>query len=773
VASSVLHASERLVVASDFVEAVHRGDWDRADEMRDELGAMLSDECLTALATLHLHRERWSDAAETLGHIKQPTHEQRFQRTLARNLDALRTHRPAVYRAVADSEIGQTYQIHASKSGLPSILATRADGSRVLLAGGVDPQAAATQVCGSLKPAFERGTSLAILSIGDGYVFDSIVRQSPTLSLGRRQAIFFFEPDPRLVFACMLLHDFTGPNGPIESQNVLWYVGPKWAEQFRLDVLTDHYLPFPQTTIKLGHNPQPIEQALQSALGELGATDLRSTNAVRTHYAPLTASDFSRAIAGDAGRPPRVLLITTRFSTVLQYSTRDTADAFRQIGWDAHVVIEPTPHHGLTRIGMRRAIAEFKPDLIFQIDHNRFEHADLIPPNIPFVNWIQDLLPHLMRPETGRQLSARDFVLTPSLQRWVDDYAYPASQCLEFRKLTRVPSRPTSWSSRGDRVVYVSNWSQTPQQMRCELLRNETGQKHGVIDAACTRMIALYESGQALPTQGDVRRVLTDVMRDLQVAADESLIRHTTTRLFDRMNNLLFRQQGLRWAQRACALLDLDLEIYGTGWDAHPDFASNARGPINYGDELETLTRDAGINLVLEPFVSIAHQRLLDALVAGGFCLVRETPGNAILEALVEIVAQAGDALESAHQIAAAWDGTDRAQTLHAVLAACGAIDACNGADPIVATRRLIRTGFLQPSGELIPMLRQTSFNSPEQLTLVMTRYSRDSELRSDISRQQRRAVEDRYSYRSGVQRVASFIAERLAQEADHTLQAA
>lgn len=768
-----MQASERLVAAGDFVDAVRRGEWDRADDARHALGAMLPDECLTALAELHMHRERWSDAATTIGHLKHPTPAHKLQFTLAKNLDALRAHRPTVYRVVADAEIGDAYQIHPSKSGLPSIVAMRPDRSRVLLAGGPDPRAAADQVCASLAPAFQRGTPLAVLSIGDGYVFNALTRHSPTLQLGRRQAIFLFEPDPRLLFACMLLHDLTGPGGPIESQNVLWYVGPKWAEQFRIDILIDRYLPFPQTTIKLGHDARPMEEALQSALGELGASDTRSAQVVRSHYTPLTASDFATVLAGHAGRAPRVLLITTRFSTVLQHSTRDTADAFRQLGWEAHVLIEPTSHHGLSRAGMRRTLAEFKPDLIFQIDHNRFEHSDVIPPNIPFVNWIQDLLPHLMTPETGRQLTARDFVLTPSLQRWVDEYAYPAHQCMEFRKLTRIPSRPTSWSSRSDQLVYVSNWSQSPGTIREELIRGSTGQTREVIDETCMRMIACYESGQSLRTQGDVRRVLLEVMRDQQVSADESLVRHTTARLFDRLNNLLFRQQGLRWAKRACQTLDLNLEIYGTGWDKHPEFVDHARGSVSYGDELEELTRNAGINLVLEPFVCVSHQRFLDAVAAGGFCLVRDNPANHNIHSIIELLAAAGKAVENAVQLLEALPDSHREQ-FDQTLIACDAVDASPGAsDHVAIVRALQSCNVLPQSGLMIPMLDRTTFSCEDEMLQRLTRFTRDECLRSEIARVQRQHVEDRFSYAAGMRQVVAFVRTRLTAEANRLGQAA
>src|SRR5262249_28729444 len=152
------------------------------------------------------------------------------------------------------------------------------------------------------------------------------------------------------------------------------------------------------------------------------------------------------------------MLITTRFSTVLQYSARDTADAFEQLGWDSLVIIEPTSAHGLNRVAIRQSLARFRPDLVFQIDHLRREWGDLLPANLPSVCWIQDHLANLTNTAAGQSVQQREFVLIPSAQRYVRNYDYPQDNCLEFRKLSRVPARPEHWENDGDDLVYISNW---------------------------------------------------------------------------------------------------------------------------------------------------------------------------------------------------------------------------------------------------------------------------------------------------------------------------
>lgn len=760
-----MQAAERLVVTQDFIHSVSRHEWERAERLYPDLGPMLTDDCLVALSQLHFHHERWAEAVDCLGQLKNPSPEHAMKIRLARNFHSLRQHRPMVYRTLVDVEIGNAYRIHPSPSGIPSLMARRSDGSEVLLAGGPDPQQAAQQLCHQLRPAFQTGSALAFLGIGDGCAFNTLVRQSPTLFLGRRQAIYLLEPDARLVFACLLLHDMTGPQGPIESQNVLWYVGQGWGERFRIDLLTTRTLPFPQISVKLGHHPQPIEQVLASTLTKLTNTDARCQQEIAAYYQPLTASDFSRAIRGQAGRPPRVLFLTTRFSTVLQHSTRDAAEAFRQLGWETYIIIEPASHHALSRVGIRQVLADFKPDLVFQIDHHRFEHSDLFPDNLPFVNWIQDLLPHLMTPETGKKLSFRDFVLTPSRQRWIEEYAYPPRQCMEFRKLTRIPSRPISWSGHSNRVTYVSNWSQLPSAIHQELLAGTSGSTRKVIDLTCQKMIAVYQSGHSLQTPGDVRQILLKTMQELGLTAEESVLRLTTTRLFDRMNNVLFRQQGLVWAKRACESLGLELRVYGTGWDKHPDFARCASGTIDYGPDLEELTRQSAINLVLEPFVCISHQRFLDAIVAGGFCLIRDNPVNHNIHSIIELIGAAGTPVENAVQLLEKLPQTYREQ-YDQTIQACDRADCSPGAvDHVAIVRALQQCNLLPEQGLMLPLWDRIVFGSYEDLHQKLARFTRDEELRVRIARVQRQYVEQRFSYQAGIQYVLRFIQDRLDHE--------
>jgi hypothetical protein len=153
------------------------------------------------------------------------------------------------------------------------------------------------------------------------------------------------------------------------------------------------------------------------------------------------------------------------------------------------------------------------------------------------------------------------------------------------------------------------------------------------------RVIARYDAGESVSTYGEIRAIVRDVQaaQGVTLAPDETLA--VSKWLTHPFNDALYRQQALRWAAAAAKELGLSLGLYGNGWDAHPDFAAYARGPVAYGEPLRELTRRAAINLQIVPYLCL-HQRLLDGLAAGGFFLVRQNPNDVHPQALLNFLEQ-------------------------------------------------------------------------------------------------------------------------------------
>src|SRR5205823_188065 len=110
-----------------------------------------------------------------------------------------------------------------------------------------------------------------------------------------------------------------------------------------------------------------ISATLKQLLEEILQTYNQLQAQVQNYYNSITLRQLQSIFSPNVPRAPRVLLITTRRSSVLQFSTSDAADGLRAIGWNALVFIEPAPHQVVTRTKLMELLATFKPDLIFQI----------------------------------------------------------------------------------------------------------------------------------------------------------------------------------------------------------------------------------------------------------------------------------------------------------------------------------------------------------------------------------------------------------------------
>jgi hypothetical protein len=711
--------------------------------------------------------QRWAEAAAALEPVAPRDLRATLQLRLARNMAALREHRPEVYRQVVAVDPGP-FRIVSSKTGILTVAIQRGT-NLVSLSASDDPLAAARETLRQTHESRENGQPVAVCGLGDGYYVRALADHAPKLFLGRQHCVWVVEPEPALVLTCLMLHDYSPANGPIAQQRFRWFVGADYQHQMESAARRDVMLPLPMVSLRQGTRSQEIEDAVRGLCAAVIEDDKQLAAKVARRYATKTPAALAGVLARAAGRKPRVLLITTRYSTVLQYSTRDSAEGLEAIGCEVRVLIEPSPVHLLTRYAMRSAVAEFEPDLIFQIDHLRHEHGDLFPPEVPFVCWVQDNLPNLTTPDAGRRVGGRDFVLVMSAQRYVSNYAYPERQCLEFRKLTKLPARPAAWASDGDDLAYVSNCSYRADDV-CDQVARTAGDFEPLVREVGQRMIDTYADGGSLHTQGEVRRLLLQTARECDVSLRGDFVTNVVSVLFERLNNCLFRQQGLRWAAQVARERNLKLAIYGTGWATHPDFAEFARGNIEYGAKLEEMTRRTKVNLVLEPYVCTSHQRVLDGLAAGGFMLIRSHPHHDLLRQLIDQLARVPADARTAADAMLALDDPAEAAALSQLIADFLKHDATPGAiDYVRAVRDLQAGRFLPDSGEVLPDLELTSFEGAEGLRDKLDLFLPDAARRADVAGRQRAFVESTMQYSAGMRTMLDWVAARMAETAAGT----
>jgi hypothetical protein len=519
-------------------------------------------------------------------------------------------------------------------------------------------------------------------------------------------------------------------------------------------------LPFPTITVKLSLQSSTID----AKLGQIMLGFNARLRAFRDEYAAyaneLTPQKLAELLSDRPPRKPRVLLLTTRFSTVLQFATRDSADAFIANGWDAKIFIEPSPYHAINRLAIAQSAAEFKPDVIFQLDHLRHEHGDLFPTNVPFVCWIQDHLANLTRVEAGKSIGRRDFVLTNREHVYHKDYAYPLRQCIYLDKATRVPPQPAQWEQSGDELAFVSNCSRDPRELASALVAKIADSVSAeVVRIFCARTIERYAAGETLATARELR----DALRSVEIEKGIDLgsrvqIDQLMGALSHPFNDTLYRQQALRWAANTAGEMGLEIGLYGTGWEKNPEFATFARGYIDYGEALQHLTRRTRINLQIVPFAA-THQRLLDGLICGGFFLIREHPVNRIPAAFTAFVEANFDpsvqTTENASRVVSAELRPEFARLLNQYRKL---IDV---ADPVHRVRTFKERALVAK----LPHLDDVSFSDQASFRERIDRFVNDRGARDAITAVQRQFVMDRFTYTAHMKRVVNEIRERIQSE--------
>jgi hypothetical protein len=759
-----------------LLSALRDGRLDDAGQILSTAQYPLSGETLRPMAEMLMRRRQWAQAAWLFARVPASDRDVAadMKQRLASNLAALQNHRPAVYEALVGLPAQQQFSVGGTPSGKPTIYFRRPDGSLVSLSGGPDPLAAAGAAVPKLYQQTPGGEAVAVCGFGDGYLAQVLAHNPPRLFMDMQQPVYLIEPEPQIVLQCLMIHDYAGPAGPIEQARFQWFVGAGWDEQFERALLDDPYLPCPSVTLAQGLNAAQIQPPLQAVLRRQVERVARVVAEAGRHYATVAPAQLGESFAGVGARPPRVLLLTTRFSTVLQFSTRDTAAAFERMGWETRLMIEPTPHHRVLRGAMASALVEFKPDLVFQIDHLRHEHRGLFPANLPFACWIQDHLPHLASTAVGAQVRELDFVLTDAIATYVDKFAYPARQCIPLPKLvaSAAPAAlDADGETRDDDLAFVSNASHRPDAMVAEAVQRfaRNPGTHELVVRCCRRMIDAYARGDSLPTYHDVCAVLRQVLGelDLSLAPDGfDVLARWMTHPF---NDALYRQQALRWAAEAAREQGLTLSLYGKGWESHPEFAPYARGPVAYGEPLRRLTRRSRINLQIVPYLCL-HQRLLDGLLAGGFFLVRTHPADLSPAALLDFVdAHAGPAARTTADAVAAVPPAQR-DVLAALIAACRPSMCTTGAEDVVAmVRDWQKSGQLVSGVGPLPMLNEVGFHDAASLSDRIRRFAADAPLRDSINAMQRQSVSSRLSYDAGVRRVVERISGLLADTARST----
>jgi len=435
--------------------------------------------------------------------------------------------------------------------------------------------------------------------------------------------------------------------------------------------------------------------------------------------------------------------MASRFTQVVGRSTRELAEAFKELGCEVVWVTERHAHDQLRVDTLQQEADRLAPDLMVAVNHRRSQMPGALPAWVPFVTVIQDNYDEIARPGAGAAQGPLDLIAGAWVEQYVRSYGYPADRAVDLPRLSSMKPPAPGGGVTSSEVVYVSNWA-------VEWLRRQYDQGKA-FGSAPQMEWALMEAAETEGWRGNT--VFSQRCRD---QALETLFAH--------VNSTLYRQQGLRWAAEACAALGLTLKLYGKGWESHPEFAPHSGGWLDGEAALARVSHGAFANLVLEPFFALTHPRAVDAWMAGGALLLRGRHADQerrLLNAWVEKLPPGVWCRTDAEAWLAQRDPADAA-ALGSFLDGSELYCGPSGRGDAVALATRWREAGVDFMTRLPPGSDGVTFTDAQELRGRLLGWQEDPEGRRRLAETQRVWVQERFATTRGAEILLAAAADRL-----------
>lgn len=465
------------------------------------------------------------------------------------------------------------------------------------------------------------------------WLFRSASEARPREKLGYRAPICIVEPDTDAFLAALSMSDCSEQ---LRDDHIRAFVGPNAVELLAAYLRTRIDLRISGTVAHDAATPSSVFRCVAASVSDILAEQQaevpRLEQSVRALYAERDLQWWNIRLRE---RPLRILIPTTRYSTFIQYSSRDIASAFEAHGHEARVLIEPDGSSCFSAGAYLRAVRDFAPDLILCINFPRAALGDFLPRNLPWVCWIQDQMPHLFDERLGRSLGAYDFTVGHIVEDLHSRYGYPRESSMLLpvpaseRKFHAAPATSEERARFECEIAYVSHQSETPEAQHerivSELRTNPSVDNSllaamGPLREAVNRHLALPLSTLPFPTMKHVVR--TSLSNSLRSEPPAQVVDLLTNVYAEPHADRTMRHEALDWAASAARKNGWRFHLYGRGWESHPTLRDFARGTLAHDGDLRLSYQLAGCHLHVT-YHMLAHPRLSECVLSGGLPLCR------------------------------------------------------------------------------------------------------------------------------------------------------
>lgn len=344
------------------------------------------------------------------------------------------------------------------------------------------------------------------------------------------------------------------------------------------------------------------------------------------HYYETNANEIIAAIKTQR---PKILFMTSRFTTILQYHTRDCMQAANRLNCETRLLIESDGIHRVTDKYKIKVIAEFKPDIIFNIDHFRFEHP-IVPKQVVWITWVQDILEDIMSKETPMKLTDRDFVMN-HFTTWKkfrtigydDKCLIEAPVPANSHVYKTYPLSDAESENYSCDICFVCHASDVDVHINEVVQRFPEDFQEALCAVYKGYQRYVYETGELFYSEEVFEEYIKGALSyHYNLTLRLEVLKYLAEDMCMWFNQRVFRQALVDW------ILDAgftNIKLWGNGWMIDDKYKKYAMGPAENGETLSKIYQASKI-VIGNNIMTTSAARAWETMLSGGFYMSNYIP---------------------------------------------------------------------------------------------------------------------------------------------------
>ncbi len=302
--------------------------------------------------------------------------------------------------------------------------------------------------------------------------------------------------------------------------------------------------------------------------------------------------------------------------------------AASRLGCEVQLLMEPDGIHRVYERDIIQYIKRFKPDIIFNIDHFRFEYS-VIPKEIIWITWVQDPLPEIMDKETPLKLIDRDFVMNHFITwKKFKEVGYQVKCFMD----AAIPAdshmyRPLCLNEEYEKyacdICFVCHASNVDVHIVGVLEKVPEKLKEDVCVIYKGYQDYAYETGNIFYSEKEFKEYIEGILSfRYNIALIQEIINYLAEDMYSNFNQRVYRQVLVDW------ILDAgftNVKLWGSGWREEERYEKYAMGIAENGEKLSKIYQASKI-VVGNNVLTTSAARAWETMLSGGFYISNYIP---------------------------------------------------------------------------------------------------------------------------------------------------